>query len=161
MIKGSESEKALAGAAIILCRISSDGECTVQTELITTADKSGEFSFSSVPTGGYVLLYDSLGEAIHTWKTIDGLNINYSLGRPMRFDSLMTREFYETFGGSGDIVVKKGTKTEMHDGKITSINGSFTSEKYGFTIDFHEGKPLIIEVIPGKTVKIEINAWGL
>ena len=160
-IIGSESKKALAGAAIILCRTTSEGECNIQAELITTTDESGRFSFSAVPSGGYVLLYDPLGKAIPTWKTINGLTINYKLGHPMNFDSLMTKEFYESFGGGGSIAINKGTATKMLDGKIVSINGSFTSAKYGLTMDFHEGKPLTVKVKQGKTVEIEINAWGI
>lgn len=161
MIMGSKSKNALAGAAIILGRITSDGECKLQADLIVTTDESGRFSFFAVPSGRYVLLYDPLGKAIPTWKTINGLTVNYKQGRPMKLGSFMTKEFYETFGGSGGIVVKKGTTAKMFDGKLTSIDGSFASEKYGLTIDFHEGKPLTIEVNQGKTVEIEINAYGL
>ena len=156
---GSESDEILSGAAIILCRNTSNGECEIQAELITTTDERGRFNFPSVPPGRYVLLYDPLGKAITTWKTINGLIVDYKLGTPRSLGSQITKAFFDTFGGGDEVIVRKGTVASMSDGKIASIDGSFTSKKYGFTIDFRKGKPLIIEVNQGETVEIEISAW--
>ena len=165
VIIGADSKEALAGAAIILCRIISNGECTIQAEIITTTDDSGRFSFSTVPSGEYVLLYDSLGKAIPIWKTINELTINYKPGHRIPGEVALPKEFFETFGGGGKIVAQRGTSIgldSLSDDAIASIkHGSFTSEKYGLTIDFREGNPPTIEVTQGKSVEIEINAWGL
>jgi hypothetical protein len=161
VIMGADSNKALAGAALILCQSKSDGECSIQAELIATSDEKGRFVFNLVPPGKYVVLYDPLGKAVSTWKTINGLTINYKLGQPKNFDSFMTKEFYETFGGGGAIVVRKGTKGAFKDGKVASVDGSFTSIKFGLTIDFRDGKPPTVEIVQGKTVEIEIKARGL
>ena len=153
-----ESQKPHAGALIILGRISVEGECNIKANLVSSTDDHGKFSLSGVPSGAYVLFYDLSGKARATLKSIDGLRIIYRLGRHRSFGSVMTEEFFATFGGGGAVFCRSETTAKIKDGKIISLDGSFSSEKYGLTIDFHKGKPIIVEVKPGETTELEIKA---
>lgn len=143
---GFESQKPLAGATIILCLVNNEEECTLQASLIATTEEDGTFKLPS-PLGKYIVLYNTSGEAKEGWREIDQLKINYKLQgrRPRTPTSFITDEFYDTFGGGGGGVVHKGTSVSFSDGIIESVEGAFTSEKYGLTMEFHDGKP--IEVI--------------
>ena len=159
-IFGAESRQPIPNAVIILCRITDEDVCNVQADLAATTDDSGTFNISNVPPGSYVVLYNSYGKAHLNLSSIDGVNINYKLGPPMSPDSMCTKEFFSTFGGNEAVAVNKGTTVEFKDGVMVSINGSFISEKYGVTMDFHEGKPLIIKVQKEQITETKIEAWG-
>lgn len=143
-LEESESQKPLAGAAIILCLVNNEEECTLRASLIATTEEDGSFKLSGVPLGKYIVLYNTSGEAKEGWREIDQLKINYKLQgrRPRSPTSLLTDEFYDTFGGGGDVIVHKGTSVPFSDGIIESVEGAFTSEKYGLTMEFHDGKPI-------------------
>lgn len=100
VIMGGDSYNVLARAAPILCQSQIDGECSIRADLTAISDESGRFAFLSIPQGKYVLLYDPLGKAVSTWKTIVGLTINFELGKPKDLASFITKEYYQTFGGS-------------------------------------------------------------
>ncbi|MEE9324611.1 MAG: hypothetical protein V3U90_03540 [Dehalococcoidia bacterium] len=154
---GADSQRPLSGAAIILCLFTDERECTLQASLIATADESGEFQLSDVPPGSYVVLYDPSGGAKAGWEEIDGLKIKYGftdvgLGG-------VTREFIDSFGG-GSITIQEGTGWTYSDGELVAMDGSYVSEKYGLTMDFHMEEPVTIEARRGETTEFELRAWA-
>ena len=159
----SESQKPLAGAAIILCLVNNEEECTLQVSLIATTKEDGTFKLFGVPLGKYIVLYNTSGEAKEGWREIDQLKINYKLQgrRPCSPTSFITDEFYDTFGGSGKVFMQKGASVTLRDGIIESVEGAITSEKYGLTIEFHDGKPMMLQVESRKTSHIEVIAAGI
>ena len=122
-------------------------------------ENDGKFIFTRVPFGEYVILYDSISGAEINKDSINDIAIVYKLGKPKSFNNIFTKEFYDSFGGGDGIIVKKASHIEIEDGIIKTIDGSFTSKKYQYTIDFYDGVPSIIAVNDPELSNIEIKLW--
>jgi len=162
-IISAETQQPLAGAAIILGKVTGESECALQSELSASADANGNFEIAEVPAGSYVIFYDPSGEAKASWQEINGRMISYGLiGKsPMNPQSCITKELHETLGGGGAVAVTAQKLTvNFTDGLMTSLKGklTITSKKYGLTIDFNDGKPLTLEVKAGETSDLLIKA---
>lgn len=158
-IVGADSKQSI-DAIIMLCRITGEGSCRADPSGgYYSSSTQGTFRITEVTPGDYVVLYSL--KSLDKCLIITNKTINYKLGPTRSFDSIFTKEFFETFGGGEGITVSKGTTVNISDGNIVSIDGSFTSEKYGVTMDFHNGKPLTVEVEKGQVTEIKIEAWGL
>ena len=161
---GTDTEEPLAGATIILGLVTGESECTLQSDLIASVGEDGTFALTDVPAGTYVVFYDLSEEAGGTLPEIDELKINYALiGKPPRGgSSFIPNELYDTLGGGDALMVylEAGAQVTMEDGIITSIEGSLalTSEKYGLTMEFHDGEPITVEVKAGETTDLDIMA---
>ncbi len=158
---GTESQEPIAGAAIILCLVTAEKTCSLKANLVTEVKEDGSFELTNVPPASYVVLYDPSGKAMPGWKDIDGLEMILNLEGLSGFPSSARTELFSTFGGGGGITMQEGTSLEFEDGVVVGGDGSIISEKYGLTVDFREGKPIIIQVQPGRTTEVEIRAWAL
>jgi len=97
------------------------GICSLRNQ--QKSPKPFEDEHPAVPAGEYVFLYDTRGKTDIKKETINVLIINYKLGPPMEFGSMMTKEFYNTFGGGKEVIVNKGTVANLLNGEISSLNG--------------------------------------
>jgi hypothetical protein len=159
---GAESQKPLAGAAIILCSVGTERKCTLQADLIATAEDDGGFELTGISPASYAIFYDPSGDAIAGWKEINGLEISLKIeGVAMFSPSPERTEFFSTFGGGEGISITPDTSIGFDaEGNVTG-EGTFISEKYGLTLQFHDGQPLTIQVQRGEITELEIMAWGL
>ena len=163
-LMGDKTQEPLAGAAIILGQVTGEAECTLQSDLIASVSEDGSFELADVAPGIYVVFYDPSGEVKGAWQGIDKLKVNYVLiGKPHKgLSSFITNELFNTLGG-GDILIghySEKLNGKFEDGIIKSIDGSFalTSKKYGITIQFEDGEPIVLEVKAGETTYLEISA---
>jgi hypothetical protein len=76
---GTTSQKPLAGGTVILCLVSGETQCTLQTDLTATAQEDGGFELTDIPAGQYVVLYEPSGEFKETWEDLDGVTLDYKL----------------------------------------------------------------------------------
>lgn len=152
-IVGSESQQPLSNAAIVLCSVTAEDICYLKSDLSTTSSEDGNFLLSRIPSGSYIVFYDSSGKASRDWQKMDG--------KQMILKPCAARaKFLSTFGGGGRVLIKKGTRFVKRNGSMM-VDGSFVSEEFGLTSDFHRSQPIRIEIQPGETTKLEIKAWGL
>lgn len=160
---GAESAQPLAGAAVVLCSVVAEQTCMLRADLVSISTEEGSFELTEVPPGSYVVFYNPSAEASSTWEELDGLEMILKLeGLGLsRFPSPARTELFSTFGGGGSITWQKGTSIGFDDAGVLEGDGSIISEEHGLTMDFHEGKPITVEVQPGETTAIEIRAWGL
>lgn len=157
---GAESQQPLTGAAVVLCLVVGEKTCVLQADLVSISGEDGKFELTEVLPGSYVVLYDPSAKASSSWKEIDGLEMILKLEGLSGFPSSARTELFSTFGGGGGIRFQKGTTLEFKDGVVVGGDGSIRSEKYGLTMDFHEGKPITIEIQLGKITELEIRAWA-
>lgn len=140
---------------MILGLVSGEKKCTLKANLVTIVNEDGSFQFTEVPPGSYVIFYDPSGEAISKWKNIDGLEVSVNIEglSPNKEAARARAELISTFGGGGKITMTKGSSLEFQGGIVTGGNGSIISHEYGLTMDYREGKPIMFEIQPGKTVE--------
>jgi hypothetical protein len=158
---GADSQKVLGGAAIILCSVVDEQKCSLKAGLVTTVMEDGCFELVDIPPATYIVFFDPSGKATLSWKEIDGLEMILKLEGLARFPGTARDELFSTFGGNGAITIKKGFSLEFKEDGRFGGDGSVISDKYGLTMDFHEGKPIMAEIQPGKITEIEIQAVGL
>jgi hypothetical protein len=157
-----ETQEPLVGATVILGLVTGESECTLQSNLIASADEYGAFQLADVPPGMYIVFYDPTGNEKEAWSEIDKLKIIYELiGKQHKVASYyITNELYDTLGGGGKLIghYGAGATIRINNGIIESITGShaFTSLKYGLTIQFTNGEPTSLEVKAGETVSVDI-----
>lgn len=158
---GDESRRALAGAAIILCLVGTERKCTLKADLSGAADEDGNFELANTPPGLYAVFYDPSGSARAGWKETNGLEISLKIEGVALFSGPERVEFYSSFGGGESIGISPHTSIGFDaEGDVTG-DGSFISEKYGLTLQVHDGQPLIVQIQPGEITEVEIMAWGL
>lgn len=158
---GAESQKPLAGAAIILCLVGVERKCTLEADLIATVEEDGGFELTDIPPVSYVIFYDPSGNARVGWKEINELEISLKIEGVAMPSSSQRTEFFSTFGGGESIGITPDTSIGFDaEGNIIG-EGSFISERYGLTLQFHDGQPLTIQVQRGEITELEIMAWGL
>jgi len=155
----AKTQEPLGGAAVILCLATGEKECIVQGGLTASVEKDGVFEVSEVPPGVYVVLYDLSGQGKDSWRDIDQLRIAYYISEEYLAERMIpfSKEFFETFCGGGELTVHNYSMS-MKDGKVSDVEGAFTSVKYSLTMEFHDMKPMMVEVKPGETSSIEITA---
>jgi len=159
---GAVSQKPLVGAALILCLVGAERECTLQADLIATTEDDGDFELTDVPPSSYAVFYDPSGNAKAGWKEMDGLEISLKFeGVAMFSPSPERTEFFSTFGGGESIGMTPQTSINFDAEGNATGEGSLISNKYGLTLQFHDGQPLTIQVQRGETTGLEIMAWGL
>ena len=156
---GAESHDPLTGAKVVLCKSVTNNMCIFKADYHSIADEDGYFKIHPVPPGSYVLFYGSSDKDFHIWKDIDGsefyVDVEGFIGRQPARNNL-----FSTFGGDGAIRIKKGTTFSVEDG-VVSAEGGVSSEEYDLNMDFHEGRPLSVEIGEDGFTKVEIKAWGL
>ncbi|OGO04159.1 MAG: hypothetical protein A2Y60_02955 [Chloroflexi bacterium RBG_13_54_9] len=159
---GAESQNPLSAAAVILCLVTADKKCSLKANLVTTVNEDGSFEIINIPPGSYVVFYGPSGKASSGWKDIDGLEMILNLdGLNDPPGSVSFEELKSTFCGGGGMTIKRGTIFEFRGHIVVPMEGGIISEKYGLTMDFPEGKPITVDVQPGKVTQIEIKAWAL
>lgn len=160
-IVGAESRKPLAGAAVVLCKVTEGPKCSPQANLGAIATADGNFRIDKLPPGKYFVFYDPTGIAREAWKAIDGKEITI---KPEELDPGMSSAAWKELAGGlgcgGSVTVTKGTVFNFKDGKFAGItNGSFTFDKCGLTLELRAGEPLSVEVL-GASATFTIEAWG-
>jgi hypothetical protein len=136
--------------------------CRFESSLATTVDEDGEFAFTAAIPASYVVFYDPTGEAIESWKEIDGVEMILDLEGLLPQNpaaSTVDGELYDTFGGGGEITIHEGSELGIIDGKMAIVKGSITSEEYHLTMDFPDSEPITVEIRPGKTTELEFRTW--
>ena len=152
-----ETGQPLAGAAVILCRVTEETEGILQASLSCSTESDGDFELSNVPPGKYVVLYDPSGEGKDGWTQIDQLEIDYSF---QAGTCEISNEFYQSFFGGVSVTYHQGFTCTSEDGVIV-FNGALTSQAYNLTMEFHDSsKPVMLEVEAGETTEevIEVTA---
>jgi hypothetical protein len=138
-----------------------ENTCALRAELASATGREGGFELTEVPPGSYVVFYNPSAEASSRWKELDGLEMILKLEGLSGFPSPAREELFSTFGGGGSITWQKGTSIGFDDDGALEADGSIISEEHRLIMDFHEAKPITIEVRPGETTSIEIRAWAL
>lgn len=152
---GAKTQRPLAGAAIVLCLITGERECTLQADLAARVGEDGSFELSEVPPGVYVVLYDPSGKAMEGWKEIDQMMINYEIDKRNRIP--LSDEFHEVFMAGGMLTVHNLSVT-FKEGEVVDFDGAVTSSKHGLTMEFYDLNPIMVDVKPGETSNVEIAA---
>ena len=134
--------------------------CVLQADLASISGKDGNFEITEVPPGLYVVFYDPSGKASSGWKDIDGVEMILNLEGLSPFPSPARTELFSTFGGGGSILLQKATVLAWDEDGVFKGDGSIISEEYDLAMDFHEGKPITVEIELGKTTELEIRAWA-
>ncbi|MDQ5858576.1 MAG: hypothetical protein M3542_09930 [Acidobacteriota bacterium] len=70
-------------------------------------------------------------------------------GRESDFDSKL-----------GVYTIKGGSTFTARDGMVVAGNGAFSSETHRFILEVRNGSLLRVDVFPGQTTEIVIDAWG-
>ncbi len=147
-IEESVSKKQIAGATIFLCPIVSEYECELIANLNKTSQNDGSFTFDAIQPGSYVVVYGLKEEINLTGKEWAGRKINYQNLSALA-SSFSDKEVLLTAAEGGMM---------LEDNVITKIiGGSVLSGELGLTLEFRDGKPLMIEARAGKTANIEIT----
>lgn len=164
----ANTSQPLAGAAIILGLVTGEFQCTLQNSLVTTSDNSGNFHFSEVTPGTYVLFYNPSGAANISFTQINNLVLPYKLIGETPFSrNALTKEFHEAFGDAALLIryepqfsMTVGYDDALQKEVIKKIAGTFeyVSKKYGIVMQFKDGEPITLEVKVGKTTNIKISA---
>jgi hypothetical protein len=147
---GADSQKPLAGGEVMLCLISAETQCTLQTDLLATVQENGSFELADVSPGQYAVLYAPSGEFESTWKDLDGLALDYKLT-----NNDFGQEFKSTFGVVGLEYLN------LAIGPKGIQSGAVASPKYGLRLQFQDGAPITLAVEQGQPAEIEIKAVGL
>ena len=58
-----KSGEPLANTSLLLCEMKSDRECTFFSDLMTTTDVKGNFTFKNVPNGYYTIVYSLIDKS--------------------------------------------------------------------------------------------------
>ena len=124
----------------------------MQASLVAPTKEDGSFELRNVPAGEYVVLYDRLGGTRTTWTEVQGLQIDYSDGNTI----------VRTLVGSGGTIEYRNFGTEFKGPPIPMIKeGGLTSSRYGLSIEFYKGDPIVARVEAGQITEVEIKAWEL
>ena len=161
---GTESQSPLRGAKIVLGLVTTENKCILKTNLSGTVNEGGSFEITEIPSGLYIVFYDPSQKERNAWENMDGVEMYVGvegLFAPQSSAYASAREqLFSTFGGESTIMVKKGTSTKIKDGVIEVVKGGIISEKYDLHMDFHEGKPIIVNIEANKLIEIEVKAWA-
>lgn len=173
-IKDGITNNAVAGAGVILCEMATDNEekCTIDSNLMVISDGDGKFLFPDISGGTYMVLYNPQGEPASGWQALDGKELDLSEKNWKCFLDVYKKlgiypdcTNFQMFNiGAEAMFMPPGAMVNPVTGKngdllTIATAASFLSRQYGVQLDFYDGEPLLVTVMPGQSASIEMKAW--
>ena len=138
----------------------SENKCILKGNLSAIVDERGHFKLHNIPEGTYVVFFSQLARATKIWESYDGLNISLRLEGLTPMHEEAKKELLSVFEGrSGSIKLKKGSKFEFKDGKMSGGDGSIIFDIFYLTMDYRNAKPITVKISAGKTLEKDIYLW--
>jgi hypothetical protein len=122
--------------------------------------QAGEFGYSGLAAGQYIVLYDPAGGSVDKWAAADGLVIDLSKKSHecvFNMNHNPICDGFTPFFGQGEQTLLEGFKINISPEGNRVMEGSIYSQKYGLILPFANGEPLGVLVTPGEVAEITVE----
>ncbi|MEI8133273.1 MAG: zinc ribbon domain-containing protein, partial [Leptolinea sp.] len=142
----------LSNAGVILCKLE-NGQCTINSGLISITNGDGSFKIAGVPLGKYIVLYypNSIPPG---WTGLDGKILDFSanstscLGKSLMIGDQSKCTNTPIFG-DGNLTMQKDSVLNIGPNGNTFTKGTLTSDTYSLYVDFRDGVPVSVDAVTG------------
>lgn len=145
--------KPVKSATVVLCIVTEQKECVLQTKFSAITDGKGRFVISNLEPATYIITYELYGTNKTTWINQDGITIRYE-----NLDAIAE-------SAKSDLILKGEIEMElalnMASGTMRNvINGAVFISKLGLWLEFRNREPITITIEAMQKIKLNVVATG-